>query len=717
MYFSATMIFSKITARLVFLLFLAGGPVLSAPADQDALGGDSLSRSTKVVQASLPDTSDAPVQDTASRAVEEAQSPSDTMATVADTGDSVPELQGMGTDSLDSLARIDARDSLLALAADARVVYEGYPTGPDTLLSPDDVTPLQVYRADASGLSFLLRGNHLFQSIPFIIGSSLNRALFWGFPAAHTAVRTDNGFDHFHAGTTVGTDIWSAAEARRLTIERPGTVNMITQPVSLVVPETLIQWEGGLGAVFDQNFLNLRFARPLTRKVHLGIFTTTRILERQDFSHSRGGITPFYRDLYGFFDVDTSLISTTGRNPLSNDRVATVRLARYGDAGEQMRLSYKYTDLHFDRAVSFFDTAGSRSLLTWEELSRYRHNLSAGVRLVPAGPVRISGDAYLQSLVVRTEPIDEYARERTAQRGEGGVQGAGVRAELPIGRDTIAVSGRIERSSRTRYDSEEWSVVHATPELSYRRGMGIGDVNLGLGVRGGYDLVRAQDEEEGSARFQAEATGSWRGQELRLYGLQGILPPVVPFDPSLAIAPGRLADRYRSLGVESVVRYGKLGLILGHVVMDGVNPRSVSNVWPQGVAPYPEPENVTLLGTVLGRWKGFSLDTRWFLADKRPYAKAQSALGWLHKTEDQPHFVDLELLMTYWSRRDLPPFAGTAVWNRKFYDLSLHAVVQIKTFRLVYKIDNMFNRRIAYVPGYELPGLTFRWGFNWLIPG
>jgi hypothetical protein len=41
--------------------------------------------------------------------------------------------------------------------------------------------------------------------------------------------------------------------------------------------------------------------------------------------------------------------------------------------------------------------------------------------------------------------------------------------------------------------------------------------------------------------------------------------------------------------------------------------------------------------------------------------------------------------------------------------------VHVKTFRFFSKIDNLLNRRIAYVPGYTLPGLTFRWGVAWFL--
>ena len=41
------------------------------------------------------------------------------------------------------------------------------------------------------------------------------------------------------------------------------------------------------------------------------------------------------------------------------------------------------------------------------------------------------------------------------------------------------------------------------------------------------------------------------------------------------------------------------------------------------------------------------------------------------------------------------------------------AAFQFHSFRLFMRVDNVLNRKFAYVPGYFMPGLTFRWGFNW----
>jgi hypothetical protein len=75
----------------------------------------------------------------------------------------------------------------------------------------------------------------------------------------------------------------------------------------------------------------------------------------------------------------------------------------------------------------------------------------------------------------------------------------------------------------------------------------------------------------------------------------------------------------------------------------------------------------------------------------------------------------VDLGFDYWSGRDFSDIGQSENWNRPIYDLQCKIAVQVRTFRLYYKMNNMLDRKIAYVPGYYLPGLTFRWGFNWLL--
>ena len=120
---------------------------------------------------------------------------------------------------------------------------------------------------------------------------------------------------------------------------------------------------------------------------------------------------------------------------------------------------------------------------------------------------------------------------------------------------------------------------------------------------------------------------------------------------------------------------------------------------------------------LFGEWHGLSMSSQWLFADKKPYVKSKSIVSFHLNRAGRTQHLFLDLGFDYWSERDSIFYGGFDTWNRPIVDLHLKTAVQIKSFRLFYKIDNIFNSRFAYVPGYYMPGLVFRWGFNWLIQG
>ena len=124
-----------------------------------------------------------------------------------------------------------------------------------------------------------------------------------------------------------------------------------------------------------------------------------------------------------------------------------------------------------------------------------------------------------------------------------------------------------------------------------------------------------------------------------------------------------------------------------------------------------------MLTPLFGRVLGFALSSRTLLSDKRPYVKSQTALSYQASPIFGREHITADLLFDYWSGRDTLSYAGINIWNREIFNVSLVTGVHIQGFCLFYKIDNILNRKYAYVPGYFMPGLTFRWGFQWLIPG
>jgi hypothetical protein len=131
--------------------------------------------------------------------------------------------------------------------------------------------------------------------------------------------------------------------------------------------------------------------------------------------------------------------------------------------------------------------------------------------------------------------------------------------------------------------------------------------------------------------------------------------------------------------------------------------------------PYRQPRVSLVVAPLFGRWLGFAISSRFMLSDTRPFLKSQSTLSYeAHPLGGKEH-ITVDLVYDYWSSRDPLSYGGIDLWSRELNSLSLRMAVHIQGFNLFYKVDNVLNRRFAYVPGYFMPGITFRWGFQWLI--
>jgi hypothetical protein len=175
----------------------------------------------------------------------------------------------------------------------------------------------------------------------------------------------------------------------------------------------------------------------------------------------------------------------------------------------------------------------------------------------------------------------------------------------------------------------------------------------------------------------------------------------------------RIPDAVDLFGAEALLRANKFSLLAGYLYSTGVDSASLAHAWSENLPPYQEPHSVVMLAPSLGRFAGFSLRACWLLSDTRPYHKVEGGIAWDLLTANGNELIRLEALANYWSPREPMSYGGVNTWHRTLIDVSGRGSVQIKGFRLFLNIDNIFNRTTAYVPGNLLPGLTFRWGFNW----
>jgi hypothetical protein len=203
---------------------------------------------------------------------------------------------------------------------------------------------------------------------------------------------------------------------------------------------------------------------------------------------------------------------------------------------------------------------------------------------------------------------------------------------------------------------------------------------------------------------------------LRLFALRDCAPYPQLYD-TVTIPFGSFFSMYESYGAEAYFTWKKVGIMTGICGVSGLDGADSTQVWPENVLPYRQPHVAWVIAPLFGVWHGLSVSSRWMLSDGKPYLKARNAISYqAHPLGGREHIL-VDAVFDYWSKRDTLTYGGSTSWNREVLNVWLQTSVQIKTFSLFYKVDNILNRNYAYIPGYRQPGLTFRWGFHWLIQG
>ncbi len=612
-----------------------------------------------------------------------------------------------GPDTTDSLGRVALRDSILVLQDS---ILDHYTVGSLSMAStrhPFRLTSAQVFRADASGVSELMRLFPLAVAVPMSLSSSQNRFLLYGLPYPHAC----NGI---HFGQVLGTDLTSTSRISSLNRLASGDLSFSFHPLRLQSPETSIYWENG---VFGENVLDVRFARPLTRKLRVGVFTDYRRFAGKKYSHRAGGIYDFYASLVD----DTTLVSHTGRTPLTDELASGIRMEWESDAGSRGHVSYHYADteneLVFPGAV---DSAGvgESDELNWERLVHYRNDLDASVlfRGDAAGmrtDLRLAGDIHKRSPLVGS-----YEWGKTRRRGAERSLSATLAPFVESAAGTLSVPLTGGLRERRLYGGAKWNESLGSGGVAYAGAFPLGPLvgEVGGGIYG--KAAKLEGARGGAWAWDAHLGLRYGSHRARLWGKRKALLYEVPWNPS-AIQEDGVFGICRMFGAESFLAAPKGSLYFGYVHVSGLDRYLVLNAWPNRIVPYVHPGHVFTVAPTLGRFGGAGIGTRWMISDEKPHLKTQAVLSYGRSARGGKQHINVDLVLDYWSWRDPQPLGRRNLWKhweREVFDLSLKTSVRIKTFRLFYKMDNLLNRKFAYLPGYLDPGLTFRWGFAWLIP-
>jgi hypothetical protein len=612
-----------------------------------------------------------------------------------------PAADSLQTKTVDTLGRNKLRDSLLLLQEQRKSLCR-YPLRGNDLVS---LPTSRLFSSDMTGPSELLATSPFSVPVRFGLSSQLNRFLPYGNVAPVERIFSEGSLLSNSPGQLTGSDDVSVAELSSVTAGPDNVCRYSLYPVHVAVPEGSFFWENG---VFDENILNARFLRPLSDRMTVNLFSSYRYFKAQRYAHDGNNVSTFFKALY----TDTNLVSDNGYNPLTNEFTAGTRLRWSGMGGNEVLFGAKYADWATEMALD--RPAALAADLYWARINQYRSTFDLGFMKNHFGKttVDISG-CYESNSLVRFAPDSTGTTVR--RDGADRTLSLAARAAVsPRGMDTIALLYGVRQNNRLPFAMGESRSFNHTPEVSYSLPYSAGPL-LGVCTLDAGCIVFKRNASLGYSPTWSLSTGNdIFGQHLRVFTTQSAIPYAVPFDTVFFLSAAVL-DLYRVNGADITLAKQNTGCIVGFQSIEGVNDLSVRNSWPEGEAPYKQPHLAILAAPYFGPWHGLTVTSRGLFTDSKPFVKAQASVSYTGNPRNTGEYIDLRLRFDYWSRRDTLLFAGIGDWNRELYDLGLEIAVQVKTFRFFSKIDNILNRSIAYVPGYLLPGINFRWGITWFL--
>jgi len=641
----------------------------------------------------------------------------------------------------DTAAVRAAGDSLRAARADA---YGNARTPFD----PASGTQSDLFRGDGASAPEILRYRALTSvAIPFSLSNSLNRLLCYGDPAqpqwSHPAapITAQPPFPPY-SPRFYGGGLLSGAQTESFAADPQNGLSYTPYPVAMTFPELAIFWETG---VFDQNILNLRLSRPLSRSLMLSAHSHYRFLNGQRFNHERNDIANVYKTLYA---NDTSKIVNGGYNPHVNEASMGAALLRTNADSSKLYTAFSYADMQNEYALNLPAEALDR--LKWAGLYRTMYRFDASITDKEARPLRVNAKAALINENLRSS----YKADSSIANGSGGALSFIADADAAL-KNGAGLSVKSMVKHMELFNDSEYTFSEHRAEAFYKREFkhpratsGI-RASAGAALFSGFDTLCTPNYKDGylvstdttvaasraapTGRIAAYISPDWDSpvRKARLSIFAELSPYAVypDYDPPRYSVPrfdiptnAVWAKSSAAFGAEAQAQTRLIGILVSYRNQTNDDLYLLRSLWPEGYPPYRQPRNTVIIAPWTERLGGFALLSRAIITDTKPFVKASAHLSHITHPAGMEHTFETEIGFDYWSANE--PFTLGSYkeadgyyygWNDPIFDLNLKITAHIKSFRLFYKIDNLLNRKFSYVPGYFSPGLTFRWGLNWFL--
>lgn len=630
-----------------------------------------------------------------------------------------PQIDSTVSDSID---REKLQQSLLEL--EKRRSEQHLHQNIDQLLyDPYSLNSSILFLSDGTSPSEMLQSHPLITGARYGLSTSINRFMLFGAVAPVQRIRTGNLlYNRSPSSTIKGTDQVSAADLSDVYFDDFGTMVYQYNPGRIISPEALIFWENG---VFNERLLQVRISRPISRNLIVNAFTNYRYFKDGIFSQS-ADISSFYGNL-----GDTSYLADKGYNPLTDEFMAGASFSWFGNNQSKLYLKMTYGDLKHD--ISENKPVQLREDLIHAEYKRYPFQLNTGTSWKINKRVFLDFEGmFREEPVVRTTwDSVENRIDRIRQDARDREIDLALRTGIKLlEKDSVGVSYSLNRTGYTLFDqSKVLSWLHR-PEVYYNHHFNLWNFQGLVRATAGLTHYTLEDTSEIIQVWNVGVSAQKDNQRYGIYVELDNIPYILDYDADYdslllkqyydvnydtLLLKQVLLDSYYKAGAQAYWKWNKADLLVGYQLVYGPDSITVNKSWPCGVAPYQQPISSFIIAPSIGRWHGLAFKSSINISDKKPYLKFHSILSFAMHPVNTQEYIDASLIFDYWSERNKISYAGFDDWNNPIYNLGLQASVHIRSFRIFYKVDNILNRRFAYVPGYYSPGITFRWGFNWFL--